>query len=92
MATQTENILTKIISIIQGGNVTENETIIGETGNTGNAKNLKGEDQHLHFEIREKETLGRGLKGRKDPNAYVDTKFEIDKDNNKKVNMLKLEE
>ena len=29
---------------------------------------------------------------RVDPNAYVDTKFEIDKDNNKKVNMLKLEE
>lgn len=40
---------------------------IGYTGNTGNAKSMRGEDQHLHFEIRTTQQLGKGLAGRIDP-------------------------
>lgn len=40
---------------------------IGLTGNTGNASTMKGDDQHLHFEIRTIEMPGRGLGGRVDP-------------------------
>ncbi|MBC9913524.1 peptidoglycan DD-metalloendopeptidase family protein [Chitinophaga varians] len=41
--------------------------IIGFTGKTGNAKSIKQEQEHLHFEIRTKETVGRGFDGRVDP-------------------------
>lgn len=37
------------------------------TGNSGNAKNMKGHEQHLHFEIRTTATPGGGLAGRKSP-------------------------
>ena len=40
---------------------------IGLTGNTGNAKTMKGDDQHLHFEIRTVNMPGHGLGGRIDP-------------------------
>jgi murein DD-endopeptidase MepM/ murein hydrolase activator NlpD len=42
--------------------------VIGLTGNTGNASSMRGEDQHLHFEIRTS-SLGNpgGLAGRVDP-------------------------
>lgn len=41
--------------------------VIGQTGNTGNARSMTGEDQHLHFEIRTALYPGRGLAGRIDP-------------------------
>ena len=75
-------------SVTVGDNVVENETVIGKTGNTGNAENLKGEDEHLHFEIRTDIDLGKGLEGRKDPNKYVDTKFVIDSNDPTKVIMI----
>lgn len=60
--------------------------VIGKTGITGNANNLKGEDQHLHFEYRTGGArLGKGLNGRDDPNLIVDTKFEPDPNNMGKV-------
>ena len=40
---------------------------IGLTGNTGNARTMRGPDQHLHFEIREVPRPGKGLSGRKSP-------------------------
>jgi murein DD-endopeptidase MepM/ murein hydrolase activator NlpD len=42
-------------------------TLLGYTGNTGNAFNMEGEDQHLHFEFRTREDVGTGLDGRIDP-------------------------
>jgi murein DD-endopeptidase MepM/ murein hydrolase activator NlpD len=41
--------------------------LIALTGKSGNAINFKGEDLHLHFEIRTAASLGRGLVGRLDP-------------------------
>ena len=41
--------------------------IIGYTGNTGNAFTMRGEDQHLHFEIRTALNPGGGLANRLDP-------------------------
>lgn len=41
--------------------------MIGLTGNTGNAQSMRGEDQHLHFEIRTTRDAGQGLGGRIDP-------------------------
>jgi len=40
---------------------------IGLTGNSGNARTMRGEDQHLHFEIRTQPITGRGLSGRLSP-------------------------
>ena len=60
--------------------------ILGKTGISGNANNLKGEDQHLHFEYRTGGAqLGKGMNGREDPNIIVDTKFEPDPKNIGKV-------
>ena len=70
-----------------GQNVGDGEEI-GATGNTGNASSMKGVDQHLHFEIRTQRNCGLGLKGRQDPNDFVDTKFVIDPDDPTKVNMV----
>ena len=41
--------------------------LIGRTGNSGNAKDMKGEDEHLHFEIRDKPLTGLGLADRMSP-------------------------
>lgn len=41
--------------------------IIAYTGNSGNAVSMRGENQHLHFEIRTTLRPGRGLAGRVDP-------------------------
>lgn len=41
--------------------------IIGLTGNTGNAKSMQGEDQHLHFEISTTLRSTPGLGNRIDP-------------------------
>ena len=76
------------ISVGKNDKVTENETIIGKSGNTGNAKNMKGDDEHLHFEIRTDINLGKGLDGRLDPNLHVDTKYKIDPNNSQKVIMI----
>jgi len=40
---------------------------IGLTGDTGNARGMKGPDLHLHFEIRTEPRPGRGLAGRISP-------------------------
>ena len=40
---------------------------IGLTGNTGNAKSMRGPDQHLHFEIRTMPRPGKGLSDRISP-------------------------
>jgi hypothetical protein len=49
--------------------------VIGKTGISGNAINLKGNDQHLHFECRTILSPGIGLGGRITPNSIVATKF-----------------
>jgi murein DD-endopeptidase MepM/ murein hydrolase activator NlpD len=40
---------------------------IGLTGNTGNAVSMRGDDCHLHFELRTMAAPGRGLVGRLSP-------------------------
>ena len=51
----------KIDQAVKGGQQ------IGLTGNTGNAASMRGEDCHLHFELRTVPTPGRGLVGRLSP-------------------------
>jgi murein DD-endopeptidase MepM/ murein hydrolase activator NlpD len=41
--------------------------IIAYTGNSGNAASMRGENQHLHFEIRTAPRVGKGLADRVDP-------------------------
>ncbi len=41
--------------------------IVGNTGNTGNANTMKGPDQHLHFEVRDRPITGLGLSNRISP-------------------------
>lgn len=41
--------------------------LIGLSGNTGNATSMRGEDCHLHFELRTEPVPGRGLVGRISP-------------------------
>jgi murein DD-endopeptidase MepM/ murein hydrolase activator NlpD len=55
-----------ICIVARGGSVKRGDRI-AYTGNTGNAQSMKGEDQHLHFEIRHVEAPGKGLVGRVDP-------------------------
>lgn len=46
--------------------------MVGLTGMTGNASQVPSfSDQHLHFEIREKVSPGRGLKDRLDPADFL---------------------
>jgi peptidoglycan LD-endopeptidase LytH len=42
-------------------------TVVGLTGNTGNATSMRGKDQHLHFEVRTTPFPGLGLQGRISP-------------------------
>lgn len=42
---------------------------VGLTGNSGNARGMKGRDQHLHFEVRTVPIAGRGLANRYSPLA-----------------------
>ena len=44
---------------------------IGATGDSGNAKGMRGEDCHLHFEVRTNPNAGLGLGGRLDPRNFV---------------------
>lgn len=55
-----------IASVARGTKVTQGE-VIAYTGTSGNANGMTGEDQHLHFEIRNELEAGRGLSGRVDP-------------------------
>jgi len=41
--------------------------VIGATGESGNARGMPAEDQHLHFEVRTEPHPGRGLAGRISP-------------------------
>ena len=54
-------------AFVQKGQEVNRSQAIGTTGNSGNAWNMSGEDQHLHFEIRTTPTGGVGLAGRVDP-------------------------
>lgn len=54
------------IDVVEGQNVAKGQQI-GLTGNTGNARSMRGKDQHLHFEIRTAVRPGRGLGGRISP-------------------------
>ena len=47
--------------------------VIGLTGDSGNAKDMKGPDLHLHFEIRTIVQPGLGLDGRLTPRTVFDT-------------------
>ena len=49
-----------------GDMVTEGQ-LIALTGDSGNAKGMKGPDLHLHFEVRTEMTPGLGLGGRVSP-------------------------
>ncbi|GAB3552553.1 hypothetical protein GCM10027343_38220 [Noviherbaspirillum agri] len=53
--------------LVRRGAPVEKGKLIGLTGNTGNARSMQGEDQHLHFEIRTILQPGKGLNGRIDP-------------------------
>ncbi|MBU0827693.1 MAG: M23 family metallopeptidase, partial [Gammaproteobacteria bacterium] len=55
-----------IVSVARGTKVKQGE-VIAYTGTSGNANGMTGEDQHLHFEIRDELEAGRGLGGRVDP-------------------------
>jgi len=49
-------------------------TVIGQTGNTGNASDLPPRERHLHFEIAKKWPAGKkaeGNKNRYDPLNYI---------------------
>lgn len=56
----------KTISVSIGNIVTLKQQI-GQTGNSGNAKNLPHSEDHLHFEIRTNAHAGLGLGGRVSP-------------------------
>lgn len=54
------------MAVKAGDRVTEGQ-LIGKTGDSGNARNMTGEDLHLHFEFRTSLLPGTGLVGRVDP-------------------------
>lgn len=58
---------------VQAGQVVRLGTVIGKSGISGNASNLRGEDEHVHFEYRIVPNSGKGHQA--DPNAIVRTKF-----------------
>lgn len=52
--------------VVEGQTVRKGD-VLGLTGNSGNARGMRGDDQHLHFEIRTRPITGRGLSGRYSP-------------------------
>jgi murein DD-endopeptidase MepM/ murein hydrolase activator NlpD len=60
------------VGISKGSRVSAGDWI-GITGNSGNATSMQGEDQHLHFEIRDVLQPGKGLGGRKNPRDLYKT-------------------
>jgi murein DD-endopeptidase MepM/ murein hydrolase activator NlpD len=77
-------------SLVKKGDLVKEGDPVMKTGVSGNAKNLKGKDQHLHLEVRTKPNVGKGLAGREDPNNYVDTKFHSADPTNKKQSEVKV--
>lgn len=51
------------------GDVLQRGEIVGYTGDSGNARGMPPEDEHLHFEIRTEPRPGTGLGGRLSPMA-----------------------
>ena len=58
---------------VKTGQVVRLGTVIGKSGISGNASNLRGEDEHVHLEYRIVPKSGRGHQA--NPNAIVRTKF-----------------
>lgn len=58
---------------VKAGQTVVMGSVIGESGISGNASNLHGEDEHVHFEYRIVPQSGSGHQA--DPNAIVRTKF-----------------
>lgn len=58
---------------VRTGQVVRIGSVIGKSGVSGNASNLRGEDEHVHLEYRIVPKSGRGHQA--DPNAIVRTKF-----------------
>lgn len=54
------------IDVEPGQRVSKGEQL-GLTGNSGNARSMRGKDQHLHFEVRTRPLPGRGLAHRYSP-------------------------
>lgn len=54
-------------ALVKPGDVVVLGQQIGLTGCSGNAAGMKGQDQHLHFEIRTTTNPGLGLGGRQSP-------------------------
>lgn len=52
---------------VQTGQAIRKGEKIGLTGNSGNARSMRGADQHLHFELRTEPAPGLGLGGRASP-------------------------
>lgn len=61
------------IDVVVGKNVLAGEQL-GLSGDTGNAKGMTTIEKggHLHFELRSKQVLGKGLKGRIDPLPFIE--------------------
>ena len=58
------------LSLVVRGEAVRAGHAIALTGDSGNAKNPNGEEQHLHFEIRTQQNPGKGLGGRIDPASF----------------------
>jgi len=54
-------------TVVRVGDCVVRGALIGKTGDTGNARGMPPDDQHLHFEIRTVAQPGRGLNGRVSP-------------------------
>lgn len=53
--------------LVKPGEYVKRGQLVGFSGNTGNAENMKGPDEHLHLEIRTAVLTGLGLTGRISP-------------------------
>lgn len=60
------------VSVVYGENV-QKGTVLGKSGTSGNAYNLTGEDEHLHFEYRK--SPKHSDRKQANPNEIVKTKF-----------------
>lgn len=58
---------------VRYGETVKKGTMLGKSGTTGNAYNLAGEDEHLHFEYRT--SPKHSDRKQVNPNAIVKTKF-----------------
>lgn len=62
---------------VSSTNIIDAKTVVGKTGDTGNAKGMTtiARGGHLHFEVRSAKSLGKGLVGRFDPIPLFLTKL-----------------